>query len=410
MFPNYQRNYLIKQPIKVGFYSKSLQNGGVERVMALLINLLSKEKYFTLYSITTLGKSENDYTIPNSTIRVCLSQEKENVYDIINKEQIDILIYNFYEKKDIEKLNSLTKIKTIFYNHLSFLIWIYQHVYNFEETLYPSYKKCKYVISIIPVEHNYIFKKWGINSILMDNPSTFDYDLVKPSDLTSKCIVMIGRIDDPIKRYELGIYAMPNILKEIPDAEMKIIAYKNKHFKNMIKNLKLENNVKITGYQKNIENYLQNASLHIFPSKCESYSMVLGETKIFGIPSIICGLDFLAFSKGGTVIIYDDNPDTIAKEAIKILKDDKYRKQLGKEARESMRTKKNKLIAKKWIKLLLSVYRGDDKSFKELLSDNNNKMTEEEANQILNNQLSLLKKRKPRFSGVTLEKFKSYSF
>ena len=75
-----------------------------------------------------------------------------------------------------------------------------------------------------------------------------------------------------------------------------------------------------------------------------------------------------------------------------------------------MRTKKNKLIAKKWIKLLLSVYRGDDKSFKELLSDNNNKMTEEEANQILNNQLSLLKKRKPRFSGVTLEKFKSYSF
>ena len=244
----------------------------------------------------------------------------------------------------------------------------------------------------------------------MDNPSTFDYDLVKPSDLTIKCIVMIGRIDDPIKRYELGIYAMPNILTEIPDAEMKIIAYKNKHFKNMIKNLKLENNVKITGYQKNIENYLQNASSHIFPSKCESYPMALGETKIFGIPSIICGLDFLALSKGGTVIIYDDNPDTIAKEAIKILKDDKYRKQLGKEARESMRTKKNKLIAKKWIKLLLSVYRGDDKSFKELLSDNNNKMTEEEANQILNNQLSLLKKRKPRFSGVTLEKFKSYSF
>ena len=72
--------------------------------------------------------------------------------------------------------------------------------------------------------------------------------------------------------------------------------------------------------------------------------MALGETKIFGIPSIICGLDFLALSKGGTVIIYDDNPDTIAKEAIKILKDDKYRKQLGKEARESMRTKKNKLL------------------------------------------------------------------
>ena len=125
----------------------------------------------------------------------------------------------------------------------------------------------------------------------------------------------------------------------------------------MIKNLKLENNVKITGYQKNIENYLQNASLHIFPSISECYPMVLGEAKIFGIPTILCGLDFLALAKGGTVIIYDDNPDTIAKEAIKILKNETYRKQLGKEARESMKNHKNKIIKEKWIKLILSIYK-----------------------------------------------------
>ena len=275
-------------------------------------------------------------------------------------------------------------------------------------TPYPSYKKSKYVISLIPVENNYLFKKWGINSILMNNPSTFDYDSVVPSDLSSKCIIMIGRIEDPIKRYELGIRAMPNIIKEIPEIEMKIISKKNQRFKNLIKSLNLEHSVKITGYEKSVEIYLKNASLHIFPSLSESFSMVLSETKIFGIPSIICGLDFLVLAKGGTVIIYDDNPDTIAKEAIKIFKDDKYRKKLGKETRESMKTRKNKLIAKKWIKILLSVYKGDDKSFKEL--DNENKMTEEEANQILNNQLSLLKKRKHRFKGVTLEQFKSYSF
>ena len=63
--------------------------------------------------------------------------------------------------------------------------------------------------------------------------------------------------------------------------------------------------------------------------------------------TILCGLDFLALAKGGTVIIYDDNPDTIAKEAIKILKDETYRKQLGKEARESMKNHKNKIIKEK---------------------------------------------------------------
>ena len=48
------------------------------------------------------------------------------------------------------------------------------------------------MISLIPVENDYLFKKWGINSILMDNPTTFDYDSVIPSDLSSKIIIMIG--------------------------------------------------------------------------------------------------------------------------------------------------------------------------------------------------------------------------
>ena len=42
---------------------------------------------------------------------------------------------------------------------------------------------------------------------------------------------MIGRIEDPVKRYELGIKAMPNIIKEIPDIKMKIISKKHKRYK-----------------------------------------------------------------------------------------------------------------------------------------------------------------------------------
>jgi hypothetical protein len=136
--------------------------------------------------------------------------------------------------------------------------------------------------------------------------------------------------------------------------------------------------------------------------------MALVETKLFGIPSIICGLDFLSLAKDGTVIIYDDSPDTIGKQAIKILKNETYRRQLGKEARESMKNHNNKIITKKWIKLLISVYRGDYKSYINLNS--HNIMTKEEANKILNNQLLLLKRRYNRFNRLTLEKFKSYSF
>ena len=394
--------------IKIGYYSNSIRYGGVERVTALLINLLSKEKFFNIYLITRNRKSEGEYKIPKNIKRICLSEQNKNLFDIIKQENIDIIVYNFYNKLDIEKLNSLKKTKAIFYDHSSFFYWIFTKRIHFYETPYPAYKNSKYIISLIPLENDYLFKKWGINSILMDNPTTFEYNSVIPSDLSSLNIIMIGRVEDPVKRFSLGIKAMKGIIKEIPECEMKIISNKNQRYEKLIKNLKLEKNVKFLGFKKNIEIFLKNASLHIFPSISECYPMVLGETKIFGIPSIICGLDYLSLSKGGTIIIYDDSPDTISKEAIKILKNETLRKQLGKEARISIKQHSNKQIAKKWVKLLLSVYKEDKESYANLNS--HKMMTEEEANHILNNQLLLLKKRFPNFNSLSLEKLKSYSF
>ena len=237
----------------------------------------------------------------------------------------------------------------------------------------------------------------------MSNHSSIEYNSVTPSDLSNKNIIMIGRIDNN-KRYELGVQAMEKIIKEIPECQMNIIADYHSSLNKLIKKLGLGNNIRFTGYQKNIEIYLKNASLHIFPSISEAYGLALSEAKIYGIPTIMCGLDYLALADGGTIIIYDDNPDTIAKEAIKILKDDKYRKKLGKEARESMKKRKNILIAKRWVKLLLSVYKGDNKSYHKLrLSDK--KLSDEQAEKILKNQYELLKKRRPSYKSISFEKF-----
>ena len=398
-------------PIKVAFYCHRIRYGGIERVISLLINFLSENKFFIIYLITVSGILKNEYSIPINVKRITLSNHKMNIYKAITKENIDVLIYsNYYLKEEIKKLNELNITKVIYYNHSAFIYWIYSGIYKFENTIYPTYKNCEYVISLIPLENDYLFKMWGINSILMDNPSTFDYDLVIPSDLSKKNIIMIGRSDDFVKRFELGIYAMKTILNEFPECKMNIISIPKRKLKNLIKALNLEKNVKITGFKKNPEPYLKNASLHIFPSISESYSMVLGEAKIFGIPSILCGIDYISLAKGGTIIIYDDNPDTISKEAIKILKEDKYRIKLGKEARKSMQKHKNMLITKKWIKLILSVYNGiDSASIMKYIMNDYKPMTKVEIDRILNNQLNLLKKRKPNFKDLTLENLKLYS-
>ena len=244
----------------------------------------------------------------------------------------------------------------------------------------------------------------------MHNPTTFEYDSIIPSDLSNQNIIMMGRNDDPKKRFDLGIKSMKNIIKEIPNSQMNIISQPIREWEELIQYLNLGKNVRFLGFHKNVEIFLRNSSLFILPSFSECYPMVLSEAKIFGLPSIICGLDYLALAKRGTIIIYDDNPDTISKEAIQILKNEEYRKNLGEEARRSMKKIKNHLIIEKWIKLLISIYKGDEQFYNELSSDNENKIKKEEAEKILKNQLQRLKRQDNFFKGATLEKLKLYSF
>ena len=395
--------------INIGYYCRSIKYGGVERVMAQLINYLSNGNKLINYLLTIKGILPDEYPIANNTIRISLQNQNISIFEAIEKYHIDILIYNFYEKKEIEKLNKLNNTKVIFYDHSSYFYWLYLNVHNFTNSFYNLYKESKYVISLIPVENNYLFKKWGINSILMDNPTTFEYNYVTPSELKEKNIIMVGRADDQIKRFDLGIKSMKVILKDIPNCEMNIVSAHNNHYQRLIEKLNLNEHVRFVGFKKNVETYFKNSSLHIMPSLAEAYPLVLGEAKIFGVPTILCGLDYISLAKGGNIIIYDDNPIIIAKEAIKILKDDKYRMLLGKEARESMKNHTNKIIANKWFNIIKSVYKGDNKSYHKV-SEKDNKLSDEERDIILNNQYKLFIKRNPKFKNLTFQNFIDFNF
>lgn len=276
--------------------------------------------------------------------------------------------------------------------------------------LYKAYKNAKYIISLIPFENDYLFQKWGINSILMNNFISYEFDDIIPSKLSSKIILMIGRAGDKYKRFELGIRAMGYIVKQVPECKMKIISNKIglNDIINITKELKLQNNIEFVGYIEKPEIYYNNASLHIFPSICECFPMVLSETKIFGIPNIILGLDYLSVIKGGTIIIYDDKPYSIAKEAINILKNDSFREKLGNEARESIRKYSNNLTLSKWIKLLLSIFNGEN--YYETLRKQDMKIDKDVALNLIKNQIKLLHNRENNLFNVTLNNIENIAF
>jgi glycosyltransferase involved in cell wall biosynthesis len=221
---------------------------------------------------------------------------------------------------------------------------------------------------------------------------------------------MIGRANDKMKRFDLGIKAMKYIVKEVPDCQMIIISslYETNYLMNLVNDLNLKNNVKFVGFTLSPEIYLKNASLHIFPTVIECFPMVLSETKVFGIPNIITGIDYVSAAKGGVINVNDDNPESIANESIKILKDYDYRKKLGKIARESMKKFKNEITVKKWIELILAVYNGD--YFYNKLKKVNKKIKENEAKNYLQNQLDLIKVRIPKIKNVAFDDILNFNF
>ena len=177
---------------------------------------------------------------------------------------------------------------------------------------------------------------------------------------------------------------------------------------NLVYNLKLQKSILFLGYTSCPESYFNTFSLNLFPSISEAFPMVLIETKIYGIPSILLGLDYIAMAKKGTVIIYDDSPESLSREAIKLLKNYNLRKELGKEARNSIKKYNNDLLTSRWNELILSVFNGYN--YYQNFKKKDEKMSYIDLEKIVNNQINLLKKRELRFNNITIKKYENFSY
>jgi len=75
---------------------------------------------------------------------------------IISKNKFDILIYNLNNDREINYLNSKSFPKIIYYQHTSFFYMLYFNYTSFL-SLYKEYQKSKYIVSLVPLESNYIY-------------------------------------------------------------------------------------------------------------------------------------------------------------------------------------------------------------------------------------------------------------
>ncbi len=148
----------LHRKIRIGIICYSIKNGGIERLVALLINYLYKVKIFNLYLITLI-KETNEYKIEGNISRIVIRNNILDLVKTVKKNKIEILIYNFYNYKEINILNKIKEFKVIFYNHSCLFFCFYTHLFDILSNIYNAYKNAKYIISLIPFENDYLFPK-----------------------------------------------------------------------------------------------------------------------------------------------------------------------------------------------------------------------------------------------------------
>jgi len=181
----------------------------------------------------------------------------------------------------------------------------------------------------------------------------------KKSTLQNKNIITMSRLnygkknDDIIKAFS-----------KIKDKSWKLYIlgdgdeYTN--LSNLIKELKLEDNVFLEGYVKkeNIEKYLLNSSIFLMASLTEGLPMVLLEAMSYGIPCIAyetaSGVKDIIENNYNGFIIKSRNEKEYINCIDKLTKNQSLREKFGKNAIKTANKFKEEEIIKKWNKVLRS--------------------------------------------------------
>jgi len=166
--------------------------------------------------------------------------------------------------------------------------------------------------------------------------------------LQENVILTVSRIE-PVKAIEVLINSMSLIAKEIPDVKLKIVGLisNQKYFnnlKNLISKLNCEKLIEFVGPipHDQLPKWYNNSKIFVLTSKTEAASNVTMEAMSCGKPVIVTrvgGMPNLIKDKINGFLVEPNNPQSVAKQAIELLKDDSLRARIGKEARNTIATR-----------------------------------------------------------------------
>lgn len=203
-------------------------------------------------------------------------------------------------------------------------------------------------------------------------PNVVPQHICPPSeDSRENVIITVARIDSQQKRQHLLIEAF-NIVKNCyPTWKVKIYGetdYDKKYYSyclNLIKKYNLEDKVIFCGTSNDICKNLKRSKIFAFPSSFEGFSLAMTEAMGVGLPVVgykSCTSISEIVKDGYSGFLCDDGIEDFAAKLKCLMFDDKLRKQMGENARESMKAFAPEKIWNAWDTLIQEAVENHSKS------------------------------------------------
>lgn len=374
ILPNYKNNN------KILFYSNAWVRGGIERVLSIILNGLTKD--YELYLLTPLTITKDAYELSNDISHITFGKEAEDnltftilCINLIYNIKIFVGNPNIIEKVlDIYYLLKEVNIKTLAINH-----YFYFLPYNYEWT-YPIINKREEKLKDVDAvawltKFNYqIYSAYNQNGIILPNPCQFP--IIKHDFNEENIILCVGRFYDDIKRIDRMFLTFKEVLKEKSDAKLWLVgdydleahlpSLKGKTLKEFIESLDIpKESYKFCGEQKdNILDYYKKASLLLMTSESEGFPLAVLESITCGLPIVIgkiTGLDELVENNVNGYVHNQDDYKSMAKSILNILNDKKMAKSLSEESNKKAEKYTKEEVLKKYKELFDSILNGNIK-------------------------------------------------
>lgn len=207
-----------------------------------------------------------------------------------------------------------------------------------------------------------LFQRAGFNNIgFIPNP------IVVPdsplADVSAPVVVSLGRYE-PIKALDQTIRAWRNVISDFPDWRLDLYGGGPLHGElgDLVRELDLEQSVRLMGRADNVEEVLANASINVLSSRHEGLPFALMEASAQGVPSISfnCAPGVREIIQDGqTGLVTKRNDAHALADGLRELMDSmERRRQLGAAARAHMLSNYNlDVVLDRWETILAEVMR-----------------------------------------------------